>query len=289
MASLPATQASVNRVVLGRAMAQPFSSFAEVLEMVTIQRDGVQHFDPTKIITGAGVRVSDLSLDGALAELLGAIATTSQSADAMDSSMTGSMFAAFTNADGITAVKTAAALAVICKLATERLWPATSADGDSHGGMRHLDGLILLLTRQEPPPVLTGPQQQSQHPSTPPPPQEIEDSTLGKRPRDEPTATNDGDTSGAGATLLTTITPARQLRLSFYVLLHVASTRYLIFEGGLQSGTHSRSGGSARSGAQDKHTERSKALRRKHGPALHICWTQATCTGVVKIETMPTS
>ena len=116
--------------------------------MVTIQRDGVQHFDPSKIITGAGVRVSDLSIDDALAELLGAIATTPQSADAMDSNSTGSMFAAFTSADGSTAVKTAAALAVICKLATERLWPATSADGVPHGGMRHLDGLLLLPARQ---------------------------------------------------------------------------------------------------------------------------------------------
>ena len=198
MASLPATRASVSRVVLDRATAQPLSSFAEVLEMVTIQRDGVQHFDPTKIITGAGVRVSDLSLDDALAELLGANTTTLQSADAMDSNMIGSMFDAFTSADGSTAVKTAVALAVICKLATERLWPATSADGAPHGGMRHLDGLILLPARQGPPPASPGPQQQSHHPFTPPPPQEIEGSTLGKRPRDEPTDTNAGDTAEMG-------------------------------------------------------------------------------------------
>ena len=133
MASIPATQASVNRVALDRAMSQPLSTFAEVLEMVTIQRDGVQHFDPSKLTTGAGVRVSDLSIDDALAELLGAIAATPQSADAMDSNLTGSMFAAFTNADGSIAVKTAAALAVICKLATEHLWPATSTDGVPHG------------------------------------------------------------------------------------------------------------------------------------------------------------
>ena len=126
-------------MVLDKATAQPLSSFAEVLEMVTIQRDGVQHFDPSKIITGAGIRVSGLSLDDALAKLLGAIATTPPSADAMDSNMTGSMFAAFTSADGSTAVKTATALAAIFKLATERLWPATSADGAPHGGMRHLD------------------------------------------------------------------------------------------------------------------------------------------------------
>ena len=60
--------------------------------MVTIQRDGVQHFDPAKIITGAGVRVSDLSIDNALAELLGAIATTPQSADAMDSNLTARLY-----------------------------------------------------------------------------------------------------------------------------------------------------------------------------------------------------
>ena len=160
MASLPATQASANRMALARATAQPLISFAEVLEMVTIQRDGVQHFDLSKTITGARVRVSDLSLDDALAELLGAIATTPQSADAMDSSMTGSMFAAFTSADGSTAVKTAAALAVICKLATERLWPTMSADGAPHGGMGHLDGLILLPAGQGPYPASPGPQQQ---------------------------------------------------------------------------------------------------------------------------------
>ena len=125
MASLPAIQALVNRVVLDRATAQPLSSFVEVLEIVTIQRDGVQHFDPTKIITGARLRVSDLSIDDVLAELLGVIATTPQSADAMDSNLTDSMFAVLTSADGSTAVKTAAALEVICKLATERLWPAT--------------------------------------------------------------------------------------------------------------------------------------------------------------------
>ncbi|CAM9630296.1 unnamed protein product [Ascophyllum nodosum] len=101
----------------------------------------------------------------------------------MDSNMTGSMFAAFTSADGSTAVKTAAALAVICKLATERLWPATSAEGAPHGGMRQLDGLILLPAHQGPRPASPGPQQQSQHPPTLPPAQETEDSTLGKRPR----------------------------------------------------------------------------------------------------------
>ena len=85
--------------------------------MVTIQCDGVQHFDPAKIITGAGVRVSDLSLNDALAEPLSAIAATPQSADAVDMNMTGSIYADFTSADGSTAVKTTAALAVICKLA----------------------------------------------------------------------------------------------------------------------------------------------------------------------------
>ena len=65
MASIPATQALVNRVVLDRARSQPLSTFAGVRELVTIQRDGVQHFDPAKIITGAGVRVSDLSIDDA--------------------------------------------------------------------------------------------------------------------------------------------------------------------------------------------------------------------------------
>ena len=37
--------------------------FPEVRELVMIQRDGVQPFDPARIITGAGVRVSDLSID----------------------------------------------------------------------------------------------------------------------------------------------------------------------------------------------------------------------------------
>ena len=147
-------------------MSQPLSTFAEVLKMVTIQRDGVQHFDPSKIITGAGIRVSDLSVDDALPELLGAIATTPQSADAMDSNLTGSMFAVFTSVNGSTAVKTAAALAVICKLAMECLWPATSADGVPHGGRRHLDGLLLLPARQGLHPASPGPQQQSQHPPT---------------------------------------------------------------------------------------------------------------------------
>ena len=133
MASIPATQTSVNRVALGRAMSQPLSTFAEVRKLVTIQRDGVQHFDPAKIITGAGVRVSDLSIDDAFAELLGAIACTPQSTDATDANLTGSMFATFTSADGSTAVKTAAALAVICKLATERLWSSTSTDGVAYG------------------------------------------------------------------------------------------------------------------------------------------------------------
>ena len=87
---------------------------------------------------------------------------------------------------------------------------------------------------QGPHPASPGPPQQSQHPPTPPPPRETEDSTLGKRPRNEPTDTNAGDTSGAGATLLTTILLARQVRLSFYIFLHVAYTRNLKFEGGLQ-------------------------------------------------------
>ena len=165
---------------------------------------------------------------------LGAIATTPQSADAIASNLTGSMFAAITSADGSTAVKTAAALAVICKLATERLWPATSADGVPHGRMRHLKGFLLLPARQGLHPALPGPQQRSQHPPTPPPPQEIEDSMLGKRPRDEPTDTNDSDTSRAGATLLTTITPARQVRL-ISIFSSRSGTRNLKLEGGLQT------------------------------------------------------
>ena len=203
-------------------MSQPLSTFAEVLEMVTIQRDGVQHLNSAKVITGAGVRVSDLSIDDAFAELLGAIASPPQSADAMDSNLTGSMFAAFTRVDGSTPVKTAAALAVICKLATERLWPATSTDGVPHGGMRHFNGFLLLPARQGLQPAPPGPQQQSQHPPTPPPPQETEDTMLGKRPRDEPSDTNNSDTSGVGATLLTTIMPARQVRL-ISIFLHVAA------------------------------------------------------------------
>ena len=113
MAAIPASQESVNRVALDRTRSQPLNTFAEVREMVSIQRDGVQHFDPAKIITGAGVRVSDLSIDDALAELLGAIACTPPTADATDANLTGSMFAAFASADGCTAVKTAAAVAVI--------------------------------------------------------------------------------------------------------------------------------------------------------------------------------
>ena len=174
MASSPATHASVNSVALDRSTTQPLGSIAEVLKMVTIQRDGVQHFDPAKIITGAGERVSDLSLGDALAELLSVIAATPQPADAVDMKMTGSMFAAFTSAEGSTAAKPAAALAVICKLATEHLWPATSADEAPHGGIRHLEGLILLPAPQRPPPASSTPQHQSQQPSTPPP-QEIGD------------------------------------------------------------------------------------------------------------------
>ena len=117
-------------MVLDRSAAQPLGSFAEILDMVTTQRDGIQHFDRAKITTGAGVRVGDLSFDDAIAKLLSAIAATPQSADAVDTNMTGSMFSAFTNADGSTAVKTVAALAVICKLVTERLWPAMSTDGE---------------------------------------------------------------------------------------------------------------------------------------------------------------
>ena len=135
-------------MALDKTRSQPLGTFAEVQELVTIQRDGVQHFDPAKTITGAEVRVSDLSIDDALAELLGALACTPQPADATDANLTGSMFAAFTSADGSTAVKTAEALAVICKLAAERLWPATSTDGVPHSGMRQLDGFLLLPTRQ---------------------------------------------------------------------------------------------------------------------------------------------
>ena len=124
------------------------------------------------------------------------------------------MFAAFTSADGSTAVKTAAALVVICKLATERLWPATSTDGVPHGGMRQLDGLLLLPIRQGIHLASPSPQQQRfQQPPTPAAPQETEDAMLGKHPRDDPSDRNGSDTSGAGATLLTTITPARQVRL----------------------------------------------------------------------------
>ena len=61
----------------------------------------------------------------------------------------------------------------------------------------------------------------SQQPPTPPAPQETEDSMLGKHPRDDLSDTNDSDTSGAGATLLTTITPARQVRLIY--IFHVAA------------------------------------------------------------------
>ena len=235
MAAIPASQESVNRVALDRTRSQPLNTFAEVREMVSIQRDGVQHFDPAKIITGAGVRVSDLSIDDALAELLGAIACTPQTADATDANLTGSMFAAFASADGSTAVKTAAAVAVICKLVTERLWPATS-DGVPHGGMRKLDGFLLLPIRKrhpappsphqqkaQQPPTHSPQQQKYQQPPTPPASQETEDSMLGKHPRDDLSDTNDSDTSGAGATLLTTITPARQVRLTYIYNFHVAA------------------------------------------------------------------
>ena len=178
--------------------------------------------------------------------------------------MTGSMFAAFTSPDGSPAVNTATALAVICKLATERLWPATSADGAHHGGKRHLGGLIILPACQGPPPASPAPQQQSQYPFTTSPPQETEDSTLGKRPRDEPTDSNAGVTSGAGATLLTTITPTHQVRLSFYV--SASRGEHTKSESGLQSATHSQSGGSAWFGAQDETAKESKTLRRKYAP-----------------------
>ena len=142
----------------------------------------------------------------------------------MDANLTGSMFVAFTSADGSTAVKTAAVLAVICKLATERLWPVMSTDGVPHGGMRHIDGFLLLPTHQGLHPASPSPQQQqAQQPPTPPSPQETEDSMLGKHPRDELSDTNDSDTSGAGATLLITIMPARQVRLIsifLYVTAH---------------------------------------------------------------------
>ena len=141
--------------------------------------------------------------------------------------------------------------------------------------MRHLEGLILLPARLGPPPASPTPQLKSQHPSTPSSPQEIEehgDSTFGKRPRDEPTDTNTGDTSGAGATLLTTITPARQVRLNFSIF--ALRGKHTKFEGGLQFATHSQSGGSDHSRAQDKHTKRSKALRRKFDPALHILYVE---------------
>ena len=128
------------------------------------------------------------------------------------------MFVAFTSADGSMSVKTAAALAVICKLATES--PTVEC---AIGGMRHLDGFLLLPTRQGLHLASPSPQQQqSQQPTTPPSPQETEDSMLGKHPRDEPSDTNDSDTSGAGATLLITITPARQVRFIF-ILLHLAA------------------------------------------------------------------
>ena len=200
------------------------------------------------------------------------------------------MFAAFTSADGSTAVKTAAALAVICKLATECLWPATSTDGVPHGGMRKLDGFLLLPIRQKIHPASTSPQQQkSQQPPTPPAPQETEDSMLGKHPRDDLSDTNDSDTSGTVATLLTTITPARQVRL-VYIFFTQRHTKFEI-ERRLanKSGTHSQNGGSYRSGAgTNEHTERSKDRRRKYDPALHIGRTQAARTGVVGIETTPT-
>ena len=186
--------------------------------MVRIQLDGVQHFDPAKIITGAGVRVSDLSLDDALARLLSAIAATLQSEDTVDMNMAGSMFAGFTSTDDSTVVQTAGGLAVICKLATKRLWPATSADGAPHGGMRHLEGLIFLVSRQGAPPASPTLQHQSQQLSTPPPQEMREhgDRTLGKHPCNEPTDTNTGDTSGDGAALLTTTTPARQVRVRLH-------------------------------------------------------------------------
>ena len=102
-----------------------------------------------------------------------------------------------------------------------------------------------------------------------------------KRPRDEPTDTKTVDKSGAGPTLLTTIAPARKVRLNFYIF--ASRGEHTKFESGLQSATYSQSGGSAWSYVQDKHIEESKALRQKHDPALHICRTQAACNRVVKI------
>jgi hypothetical protein len=234
MASIAATQASGNRVALDRALSQPLSTFAEVRELVSTQRDGVEHFNPAKIITGAGVRVSDLSIDDALAELLGAIACTPQSADATDANLTGSMFAAFTSAEGNTAAKTAAALAVTCKLAAERLWPETSTAGVPHGGMRKLDGFLLLPMRQGTQMAPSSPPQgKPQEPPTLPAPEETEDSMLGKHQRDDLSDTNDSDRSGAGATLLTTITPARQVRLDLYIFLHAAAHEILKLKDGL--------------------------------------------------------
>ena len=82
-------------------------------------------------------------------------------------------------------------------------------------------------------PGLTQPsQQKSQQPPTPPAPQETEDSMLGKHPRDDLSDTNDSDTSGAGATLLTTTTPARQVRLIY--IFSRSGTRNLKLKGGLQ-------------------------------------------------------
>ena len=69
---------------------------------------------------------------------------------------------------------------------------------------------------------------------------------------------------------------------------HVAAHEIWNWRTACKSGTHSQSGGSARSGAQNKHTERSKARRRKYGPVLHMCRTQDACTGAVGIEMTPT-
>jgi hypothetical protein len=46
---------------------------------------------------------------------------------------------------------------------------------------------------------------------------------LGKHQRDDLSDTNDSDRSGAGSTLLTTISPARQVRLDLYIFLDAAA------------------------------------------------------------------
>ena len=92
---------------------------------------------------------------------------------------------------------------------------------------------------------------------------------LGKHPRDDLSDTNDSDTSGAGVTLLTTITPARQVRLVY--ISSRSGTRNLKMKGGLQINLARTPEAVARLGTEPERTNAPREVRIEDESTTQHC------------------